>query len=284
MTRAMTLFILVVAMIGSSVSVAAQPAGTISYGAGTAADEATVTGVVAFVENFVERMNANDPTIVNVANETGLGFFLTDSYNEALSNVESGMFVEIVLYDIVDVLVHDDGIVSVQVYFSGYTSGWQTTLQTERWYLIPDDGGSFILSDFSIEPLVSMPDSLTSSSVTLTLINDGLELGVTEVTVANVILFEVTNVEANFTGAGIYALADGTTIQDLQATLAAEPFGGEGYIGKIRMFPGPNESMFAFLMEPGTYVVQQFVLDDTGNVASVPQGDVRGLILMVVGE
>lgn len=253
------------------------------HGEATPADQAISDGVVGFVNMFVERMNAQDPTIVNVANEGGLSFFLTDSYNEALANVENGMFVEIIPYGIGDVLVHTDGAISVQVVFSGYTSGWQTTVQTERWYLIPDGSGSFILNDYSFEPL-SVPDSVTSSTVTLTLSNEGLELGSSEISSAEVIVFDVTNVETNFTSTGIYALPEGTTVDDVQASLAADPFSGEGWIGKTPMFPGPGEWSFGFLMEPGTYIVQQFTLDDTGNVADVPQGVQFGATLTVVEE
>lgn len=282
MNRAMIFVMLLMFLSTGTLPAAAQPSGNTSYGEGTAADAATTTSVIAFVENFVERMNANDPSIVNVANETGLGFFLTDSYNEALSNVESGMFVEIVLYDIVDVLIHDEGVVSVQVYFSGYVWGWQTTLQTERWYLIPDDAGSFILSDYSFEPLVSIPDSLTTSTVTLTISNDGLELDTAEVASADVIVLEVTNPEANWVSTGIFALPEGTTVADVQARLEADPFNGEGWVGKTPIASGPVEQTFAFIMEPGTYIIQQFALDVTGfEVTGVPQGPARAVVLTV---
>ena len=178
--------------------------------AGVPVDADIAQSAVAFVEDFVTRMNARDSTIVNVANESGLAFFLTGSYAQALENVASGNgLVAINLLASGNVLTHPDGRISIDVTFTGYTPGYQATVQSERWFMIPVDDGSLILDDFAYLP-VRVPAGMESTTIHLSGSADGLAMEPVKIEGTGAVIFEVTNLEADmWASTGIYQLPAG---------------------------------------------------------------------------
>lgn len=277
MKRILALVVLGVFTLVGPVGVSAQQGDDNGHGKGQKADTATFEAAEGFIASFVALMNARDPAVVNLVapGDNGANYgswFFAGSYDEAVNNVAGGAVAEIVLFDTRDVRTHDDGHVSVELTYSGYAQ-YYDGLYTQRWYLLSQEDGGFIIDDGAAR-VPRVPDDLRSVEAAVTLSNDGLSISESELAAADVLLLTVENTEPDaFLTTGIYVLPAGTSPQEAQAALFAD-YQDDGQVQSlletvIGVTPRPagTDSVYGYLVEPGTtYYIQQWTIDENRNV------------------
>jgi hypothetical protein len=227
----------------------------LGHGGGVAADERRVQEVTWMVEELVARINQQDPAAVDLVDPAGYpAFFGVDAYEAAVSSVEQGV-PPVEVREIADVRLHDDGAYSVLVTYSGWTA-WRW-LSTERWYLLPNDRGSYGFTG-SAPRVAQVPDALRVADVDLTYTREAMIVSETDLGGVEAVRFNVRNERYVPLTSGLYSVAAGTTEEELRADLAAADYSSVTYLGPL--YTWPNQSwVYTFLVEPGmTYYLQAY--------------------------